>query len=214
MAWHSLLRKQIAIYTARKLRFWVLATSFSSQTRTRCFGFWYRPDADHAISSRNHHPRRCRWQNLLPLLQNEDRTGCDMVITQFFQSAAKRNYPMRAIQTKDYGYIWNPRSNGERQFRNESMSGRCFNAMKEAASDHPNIAARVDLFLTRCKEELYHFAMIHMHSITLLAKKNMRALRAHSNNAWQNGWIRTTIRPKCILNPANTEYANNISVNK
>ena len=64
---------------------------------------------------------------------------------------------MRCVQNKRFGYIFNAWSDGKAEFRNESMSGRTFNAMAEAAVNDPAIKARVDLFVHRVPEELYDF---------------------------------------------------------
>jgi len=65
---------------------------------------------------------------------------------------------MRCVQSARFGYIFNPWSDGERVFRNESQAGRTFAAMREAAATSPEIAARIRLFLQRVQEELYDFA--------------------------------------------------------
>ncbi len=93
----------------------------------------------------------------LPLLRGEKQNGRDLVFTQFHQTAGRRNYPMRCVQSKRYGYIFNPWSDGRRVFRNESQSGRTMAAMRAAAEDSECIAARVRLFLYRVPEELYDF---------------------------------------------------------
>jgi N-sulfoglucosamine sulfohydrolase len=96
--------------------------------------------------------------SFLPVLERGRQRGREMVFTEFHQTAARRNYPMRCVQTARFGYIWNPWSNGERVFRNESQAGRTFDAMEDASEEIPEIAARVDLFLYRVPEELYDFA--------------------------------------------------------
>ncbi len=97
-------------------------------------------------------------KSFLPLLRGESQIGRDYLFTQFHQTAGKRNYPMRCVQDRRYGYIFNPWSNGTRVFRNESQAGRTFPAMHEAVPHDPEIAARVELFLHRVPEELYDFA--------------------------------------------------------
>ncbi|MFC1715638.1 hypothetical protein ACFL6S_18370 [Candidatus Poribacteria bacterium] len=79
------------------------------------------------------------------------------MFTEFHQTAGKRNYPMRCIQTKRFGYIFNPWSDGERIFRNESQAGRTMKAMREGAQTSDRIADRVNLFLYRVPEEFYDF---------------------------------------------------------
>jgi len=81
-----------------------------------------------------------------------------MVFTQFHQTAGRRNYPMRCAQDSRFGYIFNPWSDGNRVFLNESQSGRSFPAMVEAAPADRAIADRVRLFKYRVPEELYDFS--------------------------------------------------------
>ncbi len=96
--------------------------------------------------------------SFLPVLNGQTQEGRDLVFTQFHQTAGKRSYPMRCVQTARFGYIFNPWSNGTRVFRNESQAGRSFIAMQAAAAEDAAIAARVELFLHRVPEELYDFA--------------------------------------------------------
>jgi len=95
--------------------------------------------------------------SFLPLLHGEPQSGRELVFTQFHQTAGKRNYPMRCVQDRRFGYIFNPWSNGERVFINESQSGRTMPAMREAADEDEIVASRVRQFLYRVPEELYDF---------------------------------------------------------
>ncbi len=102
-------------------------------------------------------PERMDGSSFLPLLRGEDQGGRERVFTQFHQTAGRNNYPMRCVQDRRFGYIFNPWSDGRRIFRNESQSGRTMKAMREAARNDPALAARVDMFLHRVPEELYDF---------------------------------------------------------
>lgn len=95
--------------------------------------------------------------SFLPVLQGDRQDNREMVFTQFHQTAGRRNYPMRCVQNRRFGYIFNPWSDGERIFSNESQSGRTFKAMQRAAEENPEIMKRVNLFLYRVPEELYDF---------------------------------------------------------
>jgi N-sulfoglucosamine sulfohydrolase len=64
---------------------------------------------------------------------------------------------MRCVQTRRFGYIFNPWSDGQRVFKNESQSGLTFNAMKAAAQKNESVAGRVKLFQYRVVEEFYDF---------------------------------------------------------
>ena len=97
-------------------------------------------------------------KSLLPVLRGAEQAGCEQVFTQFHQTSARRNYPMRCVQNARFGYIFNPWSDGERAFRNESQSGRSWQAMEEAAASDSELAARNHLFTYRVLEEFYDFA--------------------------------------------------------
>jgi len=90
-----------------------------------------------------------------PLLLGKDQPGREMVFTQFHQTAGRKRYPMRAVQDAHFLYIYNPWSDGQRIFRNESQSGRTMKAMLAAAKNDPAIDARCRLFLYRVPEEFY-----------------------------------------------------------
>jgi len=85
----------------------------------------------------------------------------DDIFTLFFKTSVNPKtkepgyYPMRAVQDKHYIYIYNGWSDGETEFRNESMQGLTYNAMVEAAKTDPEIQKRVDLYLFRVKEEFF-----------------------------------------------------------
>ena len=97
-------------------------------------------------------------KSLLPVLRGTEQAGCEQVFTQFHQTSARRNYPMRCVQNTRFGYIFNPWSDGERALRNESQSGRSWQAMEEAAASDSELAVRNHLFTYRVLEEFYDFA--------------------------------------------------------
>jgi N-sulfoglucosamine sulfohydrolase len=92
-------------------------------------------------------------RSFLPVLLGGNDTARTRVFTQFHEAYGGRRYPMRCVQDKQFGYIFNPWSNGQRVFKNESQAGRTFKAMQA----DPGSAARVKLFLYRVWEELYDF---------------------------------------------------------
>ena len=96
--------------------------------------------------------------SFLPVLFGQKQAGRDKVFTQFHQTSARKRYPIRCVQNHRFGYIFNPWSDGERVFKNESQSGLTFKAMQAAAETNPQIAARVRHFQYRVVEEFYDFA--------------------------------------------------------
>jgi len=95
--------------------------------------------------------------SFLPVLLGKQQGGREMVFTQFHQTSARKRFPMRCLQNSRFGYIFNPWSDGQRVFKNESQSGLTFSAMQAAAKTDPVIAARVKLFEYRVVEEFYDF---------------------------------------------------------
>lgn len=95
--------------------------------------------------------------SFLPVLLGKEQPERNKVLTQFHQTSARNRYPMRCVQNRRFGYIFNPWSDGERIFKNESQSGLTFNAMKAAAQKDDSVAARVKLFQYRVIEEFYDF---------------------------------------------------------
>ena len=95
--------------------------------------------------------------SFLPVLEGKRQVGRETVFTQFHQTAGRKRYPMRCVQNRRFGYIFNPWADGKRVFKNESQSGRTMKAMRAAAGANREIAARVKLFLYRTVEEFYDF---------------------------------------------------------
>ena len=92
-----------------------------------------------------------------PLLSNQSQSGRDHVVTHINRTAGKRDFPMRSIVERRFGYIFNAWANGTTVFRNESQNGLTMKAMQKAAGSNVDIAARVRLFLKRTPEELYDY---------------------------------------------------------
>ncbi len=103
----------------------------------------------------------------LELLRGQSQQDRERIVTVFHEAAAGAllrdagedpsvaQFEMRCVQDADWGYIWNAWSDGQKQFFNESQTGRTWAAMTEAAADDPDVAARCDFFSLRAPEELY-----------------------------------------------------------
>ena len=100
-------------------------------------------------------PKSVDGRSFVPLLKGASQGDREFVFTQFHETSAKNRFPMRAVQSRKFAYIFNAWSDGTRVFRNESQSGRTFKAMQEAAKTDSAIAKRVDLFSRRVLEEFY-----------------------------------------------------------
>ena len=92
--------------------------------------------------------------SLVPLLRGEKQAGRDFVFTQIDYTIGGPAKPMRCIQNKRYGYIFNAFSDGKFAYRNNN-EGQTMKAMVEAGKTDPAIRARVDMFRHRVPQELY-----------------------------------------------------------
>lgn len=93
-------------------------------------------------------------RSFLPLIKGESQDNRGHVFTQIDSKAGGEYVPMRCVQNANYGYIYNPFSDGEYWYRNNN-EGKTMAAMNEAAKTDPAIAARIDLFRHRVPEEFY-----------------------------------------------------------
>jgi len=95
--------------------------------------------------------------SFLPLLFGKKQQGRSHVFTEFHKTFAGRQYPMRCVQNKRFGYIMNMWAGKTGPMRMDSTSGLTFKAMRKEAVTNPDIAARVRLFEYRVYEEFYDF---------------------------------------------------------
>lgn len=93
-------------------------------------------------------------RSFLPLLKGQDQDGRSHVFTQIDSKAGGAAVPMRCVQNANFGYIYNPFSDGKYWYRNNN-EGLTMAAMNKAAETDATLKARVDLFRYRVSEELY-----------------------------------------------------------
>jgi N-sulfoglucosamine sulfohydrolase len=96
-------------------------------------------------------------RSFLPLLRGATQRGRERVFTQIDEVNSGASYPMRSVIDARYGYIFNAWVDNRTELRIESMTGRTFAAMRQAAETDTAIAARVRHFVFRTKEELYDY---------------------------------------------------------
>ena len=97
-------------------------------------------------------------RSFIPVLKGRKSENRDRVFTVFHETSAHIRFEMRAVQERRFGYIWNAWADGKREFRGNGQAGLSWKAMLDAAPSNPAVAARVKLFSTRQREELYDFA--------------------------------------------------------
>jgi len=93
--------------------------------------------------------------SFLPILIKEDFEGRPYVFNAYYQIFAKIRYPMRSIQDKEFGYIYNFWSDGTRTMTGDATGGITWKAMVKAAETDQEISKRVELYKHRVREEFY-----------------------------------------------------------
>jgi len=103
-------------------------------------------------------PKGMDGRSFLSLLEARGRWDREEIFTEFHETSARRRYPMRAVQTRRFGYIVNFWADGVTIMTMDSTGGMSFRTMREAAQSDLKIARRVELFSRRVREEFYDFA--------------------------------------------------------
>jgi N-sulfoglucosamine sulfohydrolase len=104
------------------------------------------------------HPQGIDGRSFAPLLKGETQSGREMIVTEYNENAGGFRHPMRAIVTREFGYIFNPWSNGSREMATATKGTITYRRMKALAPGDAEMAARLDLFEHRVPEELYRYA--------------------------------------------------------
>ena len=93
------------------------------------------------------------------ILQGEKQENRDFVLTMYEENVGGNRQPTRSIITKDYAYIWNPWSDGERKFATATKGMAATKEMFRLAAEGDKFwASRSDIFNFRVPEELYNYA--------------------------------------------------------
>jgi N-sulfoglucosamine sulfohydrolase len=101
------------------------------------------------------HPSGMDGRSFAPLLRGEKQSGRDFVVKEYNENAGGSRDPMRALQTKEFLYIYNPWSNGKRVMATATTGTSTYRRMAELAKTDTAIAARHHLYQHRVVEELY-----------------------------------------------------------
>lgn len=101
------------------------------------------------------HPSGMDGRSFEPLLRGETQTGRDSVFKVYNENSGGHRHPMRAVQTKDYLYLFNPWSDGQNEFKSATQGTSTYQRMKEIARIDAKMEERLDFLDHRCVEEFY-----------------------------------------------------------
>jgi N-sulfoglucosamine sulfohydrolase len=100
-------------------------------------------------------PSGMNGRSFAPLLRGETQDQRDFVFKEYNENSGRSRDPMRAVQTRQFLYIFNAWSNGERVMATATQGTPTYRRMKERAATEPTLADRLALIDRRVLEELY-----------------------------------------------------------
>jgi len=159
-------------------------------------------DVDHMVSTVDllptlldvtgiEHPEGLEGRTFLPLLKGEQQDGRDFVIKEYNENSGCVRNPIRAIQTKQFLYLYNPWANGELKFKTATQGMRTYKEMIRLAETDEAMAARLELFDHRVIEELYDVSK-DPDCLVNLAAAPEQAPELEKLRATMLEWMRTT----------------------
>ncbi len=104
-------------------------------------------------------PEALEGRSIVPLIRGEKQTDRDRVFVQLNENPNATVRPSRGIYTRDFVYIFNPWSNGERIATMEARWYRSWQTMQTLAEQKALFAERFDFLKYRTPEELYAYTV-------------------------------------------------------
>ncbi len=104
------------------------------------------------------HPPGLDGRSFAPILRGGNQDGRDHVVAEYNENSGGHRHPMRAIITRDHGYLFNPWSNGTRAMATATKGTATYRRLVALAPNDPALNARLRLFEHRVPEELYAYS--------------------------------------------------------
>jgi N-sulfoglucosamine sulfohydrolase len=100
-------------------------------------------------------PNGIQGKSTLGLIEGEQDSLRDVVFAEYNDNAGGVAYPMRAVHTKDFLYVFNAWGTGQNKFISAATWYVSEGVMKSMAKNNPEVAERYDFLIHRCVEEFY-----------------------------------------------------------
>lgn len=101
------------------------------------------------------HPEGLQGTSVLPVIEGERVEGLDHVFAEFNDNAGGLPFPMRAVHTRRYAYIFNAWGSGNHNFQSAATWYQTEGTMRKLSKTDPVVADRYNHLMHRCVEELY-----------------------------------------------------------
>ncbi len=125
------------------------------------------------------------------VLRGERQPQRTMIFKEHNENSGGQNTPMRAVQTKDWLYIFSPWSNGTRVMSGATNGTSTCRQMRLLAKTDKQIAARIDLFDHRAPEEAYEVRYDPDALTNLISNPRHAAEVAQLEKALEDWMVRT-----------------------
>lgn len=125
------------------------------------------------------------------VLKGESQPERTMVFKEHNENAGGQRTPMRAVQTKDWLYVFSPWSNGIRVMSGATNGTSTARQVRVLAKNNEQIAARIDLFDHRVPEEAYEVRYDPDALTNLIAKPENAAQVATLEKALEDWMVKT-----------------------
>ncbi len=102
------------------------------------------------------HPPGLQGRSFVDVIKGGKQEKRDFIFKEYNENSGSSRDPMRAIQNKQYLYVFNPWSNGERVMATATSGTKTYKRMVELAKNNPELAKRLDLYQHRVPEELFN----------------------------------------------------------
>jgi N-sulfoglucosamine sulfohydrolase len=99
---------------------------------------------------------RLHGRSFAPIIRGQTQSDRNHVVLQYNENSGRARHPMRGIETREYLYLYNPWSDGERKFATATTRTQTYRQMIKRAKSESQVAARLNLFDHRVVEELYN----------------------------------------------------------
>ena len=100
--------------------------------------------------------RGIQGRSFLPIIRGSLKPPLsDVIFKEYNENSGGIRNPMRAVQTPQYLYLFNPWSNGKRTMATATNGTATWKRMLELASKNETVRKRVDVMRYRTVEELY-----------------------------------------------------------
>jgi N-sulfoglucosamine sulfohydrolase len=125
------------------------------------------------------------------VLKGEPQPERVMIFKEYHENSGGQITPMRAVQTKDWLYIFSPWSNGIRVMSGATAGTATCRQMRLLAKNNEQIAARIDLFDHRVPAEAYEVRYDPDALTNLIAKPENATQVATLEKAMEDWMIKT-----------------------